>query len=340
MNLYSKSFHRNNHNGILFNSVLWLFLFVVLLFVFSDFPIEQIDLIYTISYLVTLVVPVVLSIYYLIPRYLKEGNNLVFIILLTANILFFYGINFLFHNKLIDFLFPEFYFVSYVDDFTSLFVFLGVILFAVSAKLLEDWLYLNQKQKTMLQLELAALKNQINPHFLFNALNVLYSLSINKKEETTTAILNLSDILRYVIYEATDKKISIQKEVELIKSYIDFEKKRNISDARIEFKYKIEKEMAIFPMILLPLIENAFKHGLKSGVENPYIEMDLSTQENQLLFTIENNYLPMSKEDDHFSGVGLENVKKQLEILYENNYNFTTSSGKEIYTTTLSITNL
>lgn len=340
MNLYSKSFHRNNHNGILFNSVLWLFLFVVLLFVFSDFPIEQIDLIYTISYLVTLVVPVVLSIYYLIPRYLKEGKNLVFIILLTANISFFYGINFLFHNKLIDFLFPEFYFVSYVDDFTSLFVFLGVILFTISAKLLEDWLYLNQKEKTMLQLELTALKNQINPHFLFNALNVLYSLSINKKEETTTAILNLSDILRYVIYEATDKKISIQKEVELIKSYIDFEKKRNISDARIEFKYKIEKEMNIYPMILLPLIENAFKHGLKSGVENPYIEMDLSTQENQLLFTIENNYLPMTKEDDHFSGVGLKNVKKQLEILYTNNYNFTTSSGKEIYTTTLSITNL
>lgn len=340
MNLYSKSFHRNNHNGILFNSVLWLFLFVVLLFVFSDFPIEQIDLIYTISYLVTLVVPVVLSIYYLIPRYLKEGKNLVFIILLTANISFFYGINFLFHNKLIDFLFPEFYFVSYVDHITSLFVFLGVILFTISAKLLEDWLYLNQKEKTMLQLELTALKNQINPHFLFNALNVLYSLSINKKEETTTAILNLSDILRYVIYEATDKKISIQKEVELIKSYIDFEKKRNISDARIEFKYKIEKEMNIYPMILLPLIENAFKHGLKSGVENPYIEMDLSTQENQLLFTIENNYLPMTKEDDHFSGVGLKNVKKQLEILYTNNYNFTTSSGKEIYTTTLSITNL
>ncbi|TCP27939.1 histidine kinase [Tenacibaculum skagerrakense] len=337
MNLYTRHIIKNNHNILAFNAILWLFYFTVLLVVFSDFPIEKIDIIYTVSYLLTLVPAVSIAIYYLLPTFLKKGKYVVFSIFLLGNILFFSSVNILTHNHVLDFLFPEYYFISYFNAFKTVLLFFGVISFAVLVKLFEDWLYLNQREKVMLQLELTALKNQINPHFLFNALNVVYSLSINKKEETTNAILNLSDILRYVIYEATDKKITIQKEIALIKSYIDFEKKRTIANSKVDFTYSVDKEIEIYPMLLLPILENAFKHGLKSGVENPYINVNLIVNENQLLFEVENNFIPLEKEDNHFSGVGIQNVQKHLEILYPKKHDFKIRSEEAIYKTTLSI---
>ncbi|MFY7670619.1 sensor histidine kinase [Tenacibaculum sp. MEBiC06402] len=329
---------QNNHSIVIFNTILWLFFFSVLLMVFSDFPIEKIDVIYTLSYLVTLVLPVSIAIYYLKPKYLETGKNITFSILLFCNILVFCVLNILFHNKIIDVLFPEYYFISYVNSFKTILLFFGVVVFALMVKLFEDWIYLNQREKLMLKLELSTLKNQINPHFLFNALNVVYSLAINKKEETTTAILNLSDILRYVIYEVGDSKVSIKKEIDLINSYIAFEKNRSVLNSKVDFTYTVKKEIDVYPMILLPLVENAFKHGLKSGVEHPYIKINLDASENALFFEIENNFAPITKEDNYFSGVGLENVRKHLQLLYTNTHQFTISSTNNVYIVTLKIT--
>ncbi|SNR17687.1 sensor histidine kinase [Tenacibaculum jejuense] len=326
----------NRHNITTFNVILWLFFFVILLFIFSDYPIQKIDIIYTISYLITLVPPVILGLYYFIPKLLKKEKNVLFVICVLVTTLFFSFLNISFHNILIDFLFPDYFFISYLKNSETVLLFITAVFLAIFVKLAEDWIYFNQKEKAALQLELSVLKNQINPHFLFNALNVLYSLSISKKEETTQAILQLSNILRYGIYETENEKIPLSKEIELIKNYIDFEKNRSVLNAKINFEHAIEKDQKIPPMLLLPLIENAFKHGIKSGIKNPFVIINLVEKNNRLSFHISNNFLEKN-HTDKYSGIGIQNVKQQLEILFPNQYTLEIIQKDTDYTVILKI---
>ncbi|CAM1345200.1 sensor histidine kinase [Tenacibaculum amylolyticum] len=330
---------KNDHNPWLFNSFLWLFIFVSLLFVFSDIPIQKIDVIYTVTYALTLVFPVSFSLYFLIPRFLKKERNVLFLSSLFLVVIISAGVNILCFNTVIDFLFPDYYFISYFKGLKTVILFTVVIAISIFIKLAEDWVYFNKKERTALKLELSVLKNQINPHFLFNALNVLYSLSIKKKQETETtiAILQLSDILRYVIYEAGQQLIPIKKEVELITNYIAFEKNRNLPNVKIDFINSIKEDFKIAPMLLLPLVENAFKHGLKSGVEKPYIFIELHANNGRLYFLIENNFIPKRIVEKKYSGLGINNVKQYLEIVYPNNYEFNISNKESIYKVVLKI---
>ena len=336
MKLHKKYNIWNRHNIATFNVILWLFFFVILLFIFSDYPIQKIDIIYTVSYLITLVPPVTLGLYYFIPKLLKKEKNVLFVICVLTTTLFFSFLNISFHNILIDFLFPDYFFISYLKNSQTMLLFITAVFLAVFVKLAEDWIYFNQKEKAALQLELSVLKNQINPHFLFNALNVLYSLSINKKEETTQAILQLSDILRYGIYETENEKIPLSKEIELIKNYIDFEKNRSVLNAKINFEHTTEKDQKIPPMLLLPLIENAFKHGIKSGVQNPFVHIKLIEENNNLSFNISNNFL-FNKNKTPYSGIGIQNVKQHLEILFPNQHHLEITSKNEKYSVSLTI---
>ncbi len=326
----------NKHNMITFNIILWLFFFCALLFVFSDYPIEKIDLIYTVSYLITLVPPVLLGLYFFIPKFLKKGKNILFLIIMVTSTLLFALLNIYFHDKFIDFLFPDYYFISYLRSSQTVLLFITIVFLSLFIRLAEDWVYFNQKEKATLQLELSVLKNQINPHFLFNALNVLYSLSIKNKEETTQAILQLSDILRYGIYDTDNEKILLSKEIDLVKSFIAFEKNRSAKNADITFEYLFEKDQEIPPMLLLPLIENAFKHGIKSGVQKPYVHINLEEKNNVLFFQITNNFLRKNDNND-YSGIGLENVKKRLDILFFKKHDFKMTTQNTKFNISLNI---
>jgi len=183
----------------------------------------------------------------------------------------------------------------------------------------------NRKQQRLLKLEeekksmeLKVLKNQLNPHFLFNTLNNLYTLTLKKDDKAPEIIAKLSEILDFVLYRCNEDYVSIEKEIALIENYIALEKLR-YSDNRlaISFTKDIQESVKISPLIILTFIENAFKHGVINETEKATIALHLESTRNQILFTIENTkpQNELSNVSDK-SRIGLENVRKQLDLLY------------------------
>ena len=336
----------SSHNIAVFNTLLWVCSFVILVFLFSGRTIlEKIDYIYTVCFIITLIIPVSINLYFLIPKYLKKEKNLIFCVLFILNLIIFSELNPLFFEFIVSTFFKDYYFISYHNKLEIYFIFF--IFFAVSSlsKLAEDWVHLNQVENKVLKVqkqeienELYYLKGQINPHFLFNSLNVLYSLAIDKKEEITNAILQLSDILRYVLYDAETDKVSIQKEIDLIKNYIAFEKNRHVKNSEICFDYKVDENQKIYPMLMLPLIENSLKHGLKSGIKNPFVNIRLTEKNKKLHFKISNNFKELqSLKNEAYQGIGLKNIQKNLALIYPEKHQFKTAVNKGVFTVTLSI---
>ncbi|MBV6644834.1 MAG: histidine kinase [Cyclobacteriaceae bacterium] len=188
--------------------------------------------------------------------------------------------------------------------------------------------------------ELMFLKSQINPHFLFNTLNNIYSLATAKSEKTEAAILLLSDMLRYNLYEASGEKISIRKEVELIENFIALQKIRLVDDSKIniDFQNQVSREVFIEPMLLLPFVENAFKHGISYKRES-MVDVSLKTNTYDLSFEVVNsvNDSTVVEMSSRPSGIGLENVKKRLQMLYPNKHNLFVGKEGDVFRATLNV---
>lgn len=184
--------------------------------------------------------------------------------------------------------------------------------------------------------ELSVLKSQISPHFLFNVLNSLYSLSLKKSDETPDVVLKLSDILRYSLYETQTKEVSVTAEIHILNTYIEIERLRLPDNAMIKFQYDDVKEsIRITPMLLLPLIENAFKHGIDSTVGHSYIHAKLSCNDISLIFTCENNFKESGRKD--VGGIGIENVRKRLKLIYPSRHQFEIEKSNGVYKVILEI---
>jgi LytS/YehU family sensor histidine kinase len=175
----------------------------------------------------------------------------------------------------------------------------------------------NQK----LRAELSYLKMQVNPHFLFNALNNIYSLAISEKgKKTGDSIMKLSELLRYVLYEKEDEhnKVSLEKEIKHINSYIDLVKLRYENGIYINFSIEGDtSNKRIAPLLLFPLIENASKHGVLNDPNKP-TNIDLDVSDSSIRFTIKNHKNAYLK--DEVGGIGIQNVQKRLDLLYPNQY--------------------
>jgi two-component system LytT family sensor kinase len=176
-------------------------------------------------------------------------------------------------------------------------------------------------EKQKLEAELSFLKMQVNPHFLFNALNNIYSLAVmENSKQTGASILKLSELMRYILYEKedTESKVRLDREVHHLNSFIDLEKLRHPGINHVHFS--IEGEMdgkRIAPLLLLPLVENAFKHGVLTEKQKP-VTIDLKVSDHQMIFSV-NNFNNADKKDT-VGGIGLQNVKKRLELIYGNTY--------------------
>ncbi len=201
-----------------------------------------------------------------------------------------------------------------------------------------------QKQKSELQAqnkagELLLLRSQLNPHFLFNTLNNIYSL-VNKKDDfAPDAITKLSDILRYVLYEANSERVNLAKEIEYLQSYIELQKLRMTEKDFVEFTVKGDVNNAeIAPMLLIPFIENAFKHGAKRNV-SPGIKIEITVDE-FITFRI-SNYINSNTQinKDKMGGVGLNNVKRRLDLLYHGRHLIDISQSEELFRVELSLKN-
>ena len=190
-------------------------------------------------------------------------------------------------------------------------------------------------KKEQTQAELILLRSQLNPHFFFNTLNNLYALALKKSNEAPEVILKLSDMMRYTIYEGEKNVVSIKDEITYLNNYLDLYRIRYKKPVRLEFNHHIKQELTIAPLLFINLLENAFKHGVDSVTENAYIKMDLTYDDDILCFSIENSFEP-SETDDH-KGIGLENLKRRLALLYPNRHSLVFEQANTTFKSILKI---
>ena len=185
--------------------------------------------------------------------------------------------------------------------------------------------------------ELNYLKSQTNPHFLFNTLNNIYSLTRDKSDLAPESILRLSKILRFMLYEAGGDYISVEQELKIVTDYIELEKLRYDESLRINFNYDVENmKQAIPPLLLIPLVENAFKHGVSETRGNPFVDIHLSIRNRQLTFVVKNSTESGVEEGNIKENIGLSNLRRQLELLYTD-YNLSVQPGNGSFTAVLKI---
>ena len=203
--------------------------------------------------------------------------------------------------------------VALFDNFFFTLLILGLS-FSYSFLLL--W---NQSEKLKKESELKLLKSQMNPHFLFNSLNTLYSLiSDREMEKAEDAVLKLSDLLRYSVYQANSSRITLGDEISYIENYIALQRLRLPQDVEINLEVKSPRsDSFIEPMLLIPFVENAFKHGISYRHQSS-IDISISTEGQRLFFYIKNTIKESLDVEEEFSGVGIENVKSRLRLLYPN----------------------
>lgn len=179
-------------------------------------------------------------------------------------------------------------------------------------------LKINEQKKIA---ELSALKRQLNPHFLFNTLNNLYALALEKSEKTAEVIERLSDMLDYMLYRTNHKFVLLQKEIELIENYLALEKIRYGNRVAVTFDYEAPNDVKIAPLLLLTFIENAFKHGVRQELRKASIVISLNLTAEAILFKIKNSKPMTTVESQNTDeALGLNNVRRQMELLYPNAY--------------------
>ncbi|MEO6288466.1 MAG: histidine kinase [Ginsengibacter sp.] len=185
--------------------------------------------------------------------------------------------------------------------------------------------------------ELNYLRSQTNPHFLFNTLNNIYSLARDKSDLAPESILRLSKILRYMLYEAGGQYIAIEQELKIITDYIALEKLRYDESLRINFNNDVEDmKQALPPLLLIPLVENAFKHGVSETRNQPFVDIHLSVNNRQLLFVVKNSIELFPREERVKENIGLANLRRQLELLYTD-FNLSVGQGGSVFKATLKI---
>ncbi len=185
--------------------------------------------------------------------------------------------------------------------------------------------------------ELNYLRSQTNPHFLFNTLNNIYSLARDKSDLAPESILRLSKILRFMLYETSGAFIAIENELKIISDYIALEKLRYDDSLRVNFNHDIEDmRQALPPLLLIPLVENAFKHGVSETRNRPFVDIHLSVNKRQLVFVIKNSTEEFLEERSVKQSIGLSNLRRQLELLYTD-YDLSVRQGKSEFTATLKI---
>ncbi len=273
----------------------------------------------------------------LIPRLLYKRKIGFFVV---ANIILLTGILFI-NQWLYSFLITE-----QPYSFSKAIIFNGVpflffVLIGITFKTVSDRIRMERVTKEHesenLKTELSFLRSQISPHFLFNVLNNMVALVRMKSEELEPTILKLSSLMQYMLYETDEEKVLLKSEVDYLRSYIDLQKLRFGDRLALNINLDLTEDWhAIEPMLLIPFVENAFKHGT-GMIEDPVIDISLQALDNQLTFRVKNKYLEEDKAKDKVSGIGLANVQRRLELLYGKNHSLDIDTTDAWFTVTLKL---
>ncbi len=225
--------------------------------------------------------------------------------------------------------------VSIVTQFVIILIstFYQLVLNRVQRQKIKHELKLRQNEA-----ELRFLKAQINPHFLFNTLNNIYSLAITDSGKTPQMILKLSDLLRYVIYGSREKKVPLQRELEHIEKFIDLFQMKSENPLNITMEINGRPDNFIIePMILIPIVENCFKHTNFDSGEEAYVKITIHIQNTELIFSTVNTKDIYDQQKDATGGVGLENIKKRLDMIYPAKHNINISNQENLFKLELKI---
>ncbi|ELR70179.1 putative two-component system sensor protein [Fulvivirga imtechensis AK7] len=219
-----------------------------------------------------------------------------------------------------------------------------VVVLATMIKFFEHW-YRNQQAtqnlaKEKLEAELKFLRAQVHPHFLFNTLNNLYALALKKADNTPEVVLKLSDLLNYMLYECNTDQAPLDKEIKLVENYVALEKLRY--GDRLDVSMRVKGDISgkvIAPMLVLPFVENSFKHGTSSETEKAWISIDLTVKGNLLTLKVDNSKSNHETDDEkqYREGIGLKNVKRRLELLYGGSYELKILDTDESYLVVLKL---
>ncbi len=290
------------------------------------------------------------NMYYLMPRYLLEKRYLEFFVYL---LLLMGAVGAMMQFVLLPFIIHPFFCPATCtkDNFTVFRFIKNMVnvsyLVSITAVivLLKNW-YSHQKSaqnltQDKLEAELKVLKAQIHPHFLFNTLNSLYSLTLKKSDNAPEVVLKLSGLMDYMLHDANAAKVPLDKELDYIKNYISLERIRY--GERVDVQFTITGKTAgkqIAPLILLPFVENAFKHGVSTETENAWIRIDVKVTEDKLVLLVENckcSERATTNIRDMASGIGLKNLQRRLELLYENKYKLEMEDEQDSYAARLEL---
>jgi len=346
--IYSKQnvlhFYRNR---AFLHLLFWAISFYFLLQHFSiSQQVTTVDYLFTALFHLSILIAVYTNLYFLIPRFLNKRDYWKYVVAIVILFLIFYSIHVFTYDYLADILFPNYYLIVFYDYFELFKYFVAYIGITSLFVLSKSWIdladsrkKLAEKEKELIHNELKALKAQVNPHFLFNSLNSIYSLALNKSDHTPEVILKLSNVLRYMIYESNEQLVALQKEIDFIRNYIDLQKLRtqNPESVKLQINGTI-KEQKIAPLILIVFIENAFKHGVKGDTINQFINIHINVSNSEIQFVSENNAGLVDETEGHaYKGLGLENVKRRLELLYHENHELTISKSDGTFSIELKI---
>lgn len=319
--------------------VFWAMSWLALISIFAGSgPWEKIDYIYTSVFVVTLLIPATANDWYLRPRILNKGKYWLYFILLIGVVLAGAFLNQELFDKFIDYILPGYYFISYYEYFDIVKFFGAFLGLTTLLGLSIEWFQLQRLEKEKAGAEFRALVSQVNPHFLFNSLTVLYTLSLkDSKKETSAAIIKLSDILRYVIYQTSQSTVTLGSEAKLLRDYIDLHRYRVHPTTRIDLTETIkDQEIKVSPMLFLPLIENSFKHGVHGETENAFVSISLHEEGGVINFTITNNK-PVGEKVKSMEGIGLKNLRDRLSLAYPGRYELRISETATTFSVTMQI---
>lgn len=268
-------------------------------------------------------------IYYLVPQFLLRSRYIRFIAMLVAFSAFaallklFISKNIYYALFIPKALHPHEWY-SFDSFLVNLPWIIGPTVLFAMFKYYKDWIrsqdISREAERKRLATELQVLKGQLNPHFLFNTFNNLYSLALSKSDKTAVVIAKMSDMFHYILYECNATEVPVSKELKLIEDYIELEQIRYSDRLSIKFDKKIgNKNYLIPPMLLYSFVENCFKHGSSQDPDLPWIRLSLHVRDNHLTFEATNN-IPINYKGANSEGVGLLNGKRRLELMYPQNH--------------------
>lgn len=284
------------------------------------------------------------NINWLLPYFLKNKSPLIYIASVMGIALCLTPMELL-SNKLFSYLYDVEFDKLALDSKFHFFSFIIVIATSSLIKITMDWFRIQNEKSDLqtknMQSELQFLKNQINPHFLFNTMNNLYALTLKKSDSAPEVVIKLSDMLRYMLYECNEKEVAIEKELRYINNYIELEKFRLSKTADIQVNIHGDiHNTKIAPLLIIPFIENGFKHGLKNNVLTPFLHINVNCTSEEINIFIENSkpqfYAGLMKPKE-IGGIGLVNVRKRLELIYPNKHELSIHNEPERFQVILKI---